>query len=243
MKAVLYFYERELTRWLRTKINVVSTLMLPAAWLIFVGLAMPIRFTDNYVDFLTPGIIIMTVFNASMAGGSLLLYDNLLGFLNKFLALPTPHESILFGKILFITTRGLLQALIIMCIAVLIGATILDLARYIAIVVILILIGFLFSGIATTIALMIGEYDSYGAVNAMISMPLFFTSSALMPYDVMPEWLRIIAHVNPLSFAIDSVRSIASGVIPYIGIGIIAGLSVVVLCVCVVFFRKFTTRL
>ena len=147
----------------------------------------------------------MTVFNASMAGGSLLLYDNILGFLNKFLALPAPHESILFGKILFITSRGLIQATIIMVIAALIGATILDLPRYVAIFAILIMIGFLFSGIATTMALMIGEYDSYGAVNAMISMPLFFTSSALMPYNVMPEWLQIIAHLNPLSFAIDSV--------------------------------------
>ena len=243
MKAVYYFFERELTRWLRARISVVSTLMLPAAWPIFVGLAMPIRFTNNYVDFLTPGIIIMTVFNASMSGGSLLLYDNLLGFLNKFLALPTPHESILFGKILFITTRGLIQATIILFISVLIGSTMLDLPRYLAIFAILILIGFLFSGIATTIALMIGEYDSYGAVNAMISMPLFFTSSALMPYDVMPEWLRIIAHLNPLSFAIDSVRSIAAGVIPFSQIAVMACLCIGVLGCCVVVFRKFTTKL
>jgi ABC-2 type transport system permease protein len=185
----------------------------------------------------------MTVFNASMTGGSLLLYDNILGFLNKFLALPTPRESILFGKILFITSRGLIQASIILCISLLIGSTMLDLPRYLAIFAILILIGFLFSGIATTIALMIGEYDSYGAVNAMISMPLFFTSSALMPYDVMPGWLRIIAQVNPLSFAIDSVRSIASGVIPYPQIGIMGILCACTLCICVFVFRKFTTRL
>lgn len=243
MKAVFYFFEREMTRWLRGKVSVVSTLMLPAAWLIFVGLALPIRFTNNYVDFLTPGIIIMTVFNASMAGGSLLLYDNILGFLNKFLALPAPHESILFGKILFITSRGLIQATIIMVIAALIGATILDLPRYVAIFAILIMIGFLFSGIATTMALMIGEYDSYGAVNAMISMPLFFTSSALMPYNVMPEWLQIIAHLNPLSFAIDSVRSIAAGQIPYLNIGLMAVLCISILGICVKVFKKFTTRL
>jgi len=243
MKAIFYFFERDLTRWLRSRIAVVSTLMLPAAWLIFVGLAMPIRFTNNYVDFLTPGIIIMTVFNASMGGGALLLYDNILGFLNKFLALPASHESILYGKILFITTRGLIQATIIMVIAALIGATILDPLRYLAIIIILVLIGFLFSGIATTIALMIGEYDPYGAVNAMISMPLFFTSSALMPYDVMPEWLALIAHCNPLSFAIDSVRSIAAGVIPYQQIGIMTLFCFLVLIVCVTVFRKFTTRL
>lgn len=243
MKAVYFFFEREMTRWLRGKVSVVSTLMLPAAWLIFVGLALPIRFTENYVDFLTPGIMIMTVFNASMAGGSLLLYDNLLGFFNKFLAFPAPHESILYGKILFITTRGLIQASVILGISIVVGATIMDLSRYLAIFAILILIGFLFSSIATTIALVIGDYDSYGAVNGLISMPLFFTSSALMPYDVMPGWLQIIAHVNPLSFAIDSVRSITSGEIPFTHIGLLTGFSMAVLAICIIAFQKFSTRL
>ena len=82
-------------------------------------------------------------------------------------------------------------------IAVLIGATILSPAQYGMIYLILLLFGFLMSACATTIALYLGDHDSYSAFNTMISMPLFFTSSALMPYNVMPAWLRTIAHAEP----------------------------------------------
>ncbi|MDP2766193.1 MAG: multidrug ABC transporter permease, partial [Candidatus Methanoperedens sp.] len=94
----MHYFERDFKRWTRGKINVVSSLAMPAAWLIFVGLALPIRFTNNYLDFITPGILVMTMLFASLTGGSLLIFDKMLGFLNKFLALPTPRESILFGK-------------------------------------------------------------------------------------------------------------------------------------------------
>ena len=69
------------------------------------GLALPVSFTGNYLDFITPGILVMTMLSSSLNGGTLLMFDKILGFLNKFLALPTPRD-ILFGKILFITIRA-----------------------------------------------------------------------------------------------------------------------------------------
>lgn len=126
MKGVITFIGRDLTRWERGRVAVVSSLVMPAAWLIFVGLALPVRFTGNYLDFITPGILVMTMLSAGLSGGALLMFDKILGFLNKFLALPTPRESILVGKILFITGRGLIQSTIILIIAVLIGASLLS---------------------------------------------------------------------------------------------------------------------
>jgi len=189
MSGIWYYMERDMIKWLRGRIAVVSLLVMPAAWLIFVGLALPVTFTGNYLDFITPGILVMTVLASSLQGGALLMFDKILGFLNKFLALPSPRESILFGKILFITLRGTIQSTIIFLVSVLIGATILSPFQYGMIYLILILFGILFSGLATTLALYVGDHDSYAAVNTMISMPLFFTSSALMPYSVMPAWL------------------------------------------------------
>jgi len=74
----------------RAKWGFISAMMIPAAWLIFVGLALPIQFTDNYLDFVSPGILAMTTLNASLGGGGLIILDRTLGFFNKFLALPTP---------------------------------------------------------------------------------------------------------------------------------------------------------
>ncbi|MCK7484597.1 MAG: ABC transporter permease [Bacillus subtilis] len=207
MKGIWHYMERDLVKWARGRVAVITLLVMPAAWLIFVGLAPAgAWFTGNYLDFITPGILVMTMLASSLQGGSLLMFDKILGFLNKFLALPSPRENILFGRILFITIRGVIQATVILLIAILIGATILSPVQYGMIYVILILFGILFSGLATTIALYIDDHDSYAAVNTLISMPLFFTSSALMPYSVMPSWMRPVAMVNPLSFAIDAIR-------------------------------------
>ncbi|MFA7304540.1 MAG: ABC transporter permease, partial [Methanoregula sp.] len=120
------------------------------------------------------------------------------------------------------------------------GATILSPIQYGTIFLILILFGILLSGLATTLALYVGDHDSYAAVNTMISMPLFFTSSALMPYSVMPPWLRAIASVNPLSFAIDAIRSVGTGVVPFLQIGILIVLGIVVIALCIRVFRGMT---
>ena len=240
MSSIWYYMERDMIKWLRGRIAVVSLLIMPAAWLIFVGLALPVTFTGNYLDFITPGILVMTMLASSMQGGTLLMFDKILGFLNKFLALPSPRESILFGKIFFITIRGVIQSTIILFVAILIGATILSPAQYGMVYLILILFGIVLSGLATTLALYVGDHDSYAAVNTMITMPLFFTSSALMPYSVMPGWLRAIASVNPLSFAIDAIRSVEAGQVPLMQIGILAVLCVVVLAICMQVFRRMT---
>jgi len=240
MNSVVAYVGRDLIKWTRGRVAVISSLIMPAAWLVFVGLALPVQFTGNYLDFITPGILVMTMMTAGLSGGALLMFDKILGFLNKFLALPTPREDILFGKILFITGRGLIQTTIILAIALLIGASLLNPLQYGLIYLVLFLFGILISAFATTIALYLDDHDSYAAFSTMISMPLFFTSSALMPYSVMPQWLRTIAHGNPLSFAIDAVRDVSEGMFPAVPIVILLVLTGVLLALCMTVFRKVT---
>jgi ABC-2 type transport system permease protein len=240
MRQTLYYLERDFTRWIRGKINVISALVMPAAWLIFVGLALPIRFTDNYLDFITPGILVLTMLGASLQGGALLMFDKVLGFLPKFLAMPAPRESILFGKILFITLRGLIQSTVILIIAVILGAHFLDPLLLIQTYLILLIFGILLSSAMTTVDLSLEDHDSYSAFNSMISMPLFFTSSALMPYDQMPGWLAAIARLNPVSYAIDGIRAVQTGTFPTSTfLGLMTG-TIIVLAVSISVFRKAT---
>jgi ABC-2 type transport system permease protein len=240
MRRVVWYIERDFLRWVRGKVNVFSSLVMPAAWLVFVGLALPIRFTDNYLDFITPGILVMTMLSAGLSGGTLLMFDKILGFFNKFLALPSPREDILFGKILFTSMRGLIQTTIILVIAVLIGAKIYSPLQYGLTYLILFLFGFLLSAFSTTLVLYLEDHDSYSAVNTMISMPLFFTSSALMPYSVMPAWLRLLASLNPLSYAIDAIRAVNAGSFPSLQITVLAVLVIVVTAISVQVFRRVT---
>lgn len=238
MNPILVYCRRDLIRWIRGKWGFISAMVMPAAWLVFVGLALPIRFTDHYIDFVTPGILAMTILSASLAGGGLLILDRMLGFFNKFLALPPPRESILFGKILVITIRGLIQSTIILGIAFLLGAELYSPAQLAGTYLILGIFGALLSAFATTVAIYVGDHDQYAAVNAMISMPIFFTSSAMMPYDLMPDWLRPFATCNPLSFAIDGIRMLQQRVIPVTQIGLLSLLCLLVVSLAVRAFRK-----
>ncbi|HOT95331.1 MAG TPA: ABC transporter permease [Methanoregulaceae archaeon] len=240
MNAVLVYFVRDMRRWLRGRLNVYSTLIMPAAWLVFVGLALPTRFTDHYLDFIAPGILVLTMLSAGMQGGSSLIFDKILGFLNKFLALPSPREAILFGKILFITVRGLLQATVIMLLAVLLGATVFSPVMVLLAYLVLALFGILLSAFSTAIALYVQDHDAYAAVNSVISMPLFFTSSALMPYDVMPPWLRAIAQVNPVSLAIDLIRSVAAPPFAWTSLVVLLGITAVMVACSSLLFRRVT---
>ncbi|MGP8321243.1 MAG: ABC transporter permease [Methanosarcinaceae archaeon] len=229
MREIFYYFERDMRKWTRSRINVMSSLVMPAAWLILVGLTLPIRFTDNYLEFLTPSILVMTMLFSSLQGGALMIFDKVLGFLNKFLAMPSPREDILLGKILFISIRGLLQGTVILLIATLLGVRIHSPLNIVLIYVTLFLFGVLFSALSTTLALHISDHDGYAAVSSMVSMPLFFASNALMPYDQMPEWLRMLAIVNPLSHTIDSIRELFMGGIPVeemVGLAVAAGIMV-----------------
>ncbi|MDD1724793.1 MAG: ABC transporter permease [Methanospirillum sp.] len=238
MNSILVYCRRDLIRWYRAKWGFIAAMTIPAAWLIFVGLALPIRFTDNYLDFVTPGILAMTTLNASLGGGSLIILDRTLGFFNKFLALPSPRESILFGKILVIMIRGLIQNTIILTLAFILGAKLFSPLQLAGTYLILVIFGTLLSAFATTLALYVDEHDSYTALYAMVSMPLFFTSSAMMPYSAMPTWLLVPAALNPLSFAIDSIRLMQTGVFPGMQILLLSGLALLVGVISVRVFRK-----
>lgn len=240
MRSILPYFERDMIRWVRGRISVLSALVMPAAWLIFVGLALPTTFTEHYIDFITPGILVLTMLGASLQGGSLLIFDKILGFLNKFLALPSSRESILFGKILFITTRGLIQATVILLLAFLLGASFLSPLSLVLTYCILAVFGILFSAFSTTIALFLSDHDSYAAFNAMVSMPLFFTSSALMPYSVMPAWLSALAYWNPVSYAIDAIRALQENVFAWGRIGALIALTILVVGVSIWQFRRVT---
>ncbi|MDD1744849.1 MAG: ABC transporter permease, partial [Candidatus Methanoperedens sp.] len=149
-------------------------------------------------------------------------------------------ESILFGKILFITFRGIIQSTVILALALFLGVKIQSLTSIFLIYLVLFIFGILFSSISTTIALVVDDHDGYAAVNSMISMPLFFTSSALMPYEMMPSWLRILASLNPVSYAIDTARALFAGNIPLNGIVELIVITVVVLVISVYTFRRAT---
>jgi ABC-2 type transport system permease protein len=236
-------FERDFKRWTRGKVAIFTALITPTAWLIFVGLTMSAKFTGDYLNFITPGILIMTMLFSSLQGGMYMSFDKLLGYLNKFMAMPSGRESILFGKVLFISVRGLVQVSMVLAIAFIMGANVkTGLLGLVAIYLILFLFGCMLSSFAITVAMLTPDYDTYSAINGLISMPMFFASTALMPFSSMPVWMRAIAGLNPVSYTIDGVRAMFMGnlVAGLFGIVEVTAMAAAMSVICIYAFRRAT---
>lgn len=239
MYRMFAYMWRDLLRWIRAPLNVVSTMVMPAAWLLFMGLVIPAPY-PNYLDYITPGVLVLTMLNAGLSGGSSIMFDKVLGYLNKFLALPAPRASILLGKIFFITIRGLLQSTVILIIAIIAGATILSPLAYLQMYLLLFIFGVLISSFATTISLFLSDHDSYAAAQAFISTPMYLLSSALVKYESMPAVMYWIAKFNPMSYAIDGARIAAEGTFPGMEFLILIVVAIVLVALCGYEFNKAT---
>lgn len=129
--------------------------------------------------------------------------------LQKTLSTPMHRSAFMFGKMLSASLRSISQTVIILVLSVLIGTS-LDWGFWnlLGVVFSIVLGASFFAGLSVTLASLVKTRERMMGIGQLISMPLFFASSALYPIDIMPEWLKWVARVNPLSYLVDSLRGL-----------------------------------
>jgi len=185
----------------------------PALWLIIFGEAMskargiaPTGFT--YIQFITPGVLAQSVMFIAIFYGITLVWERDLGLLNKLLSTPSPRASIITGKALAASIRGVFQAMVIFALALIIGANVrLNLSDVAGVFVVVMLLAMFFSSLSMFLASFMKTRERMMGMGQVITMPLFFASNAIYPMSLMPPWLQMIAVANPLSYAVDAMRA------------------------------------
>ena len=186
----------------------------PALWLLVFGevltrvSAIP---TGNipYIDFMAPGILAQSVMFISIFFGITIVFERDLGIIQKFLASPTPRTAIVAGKALSAGLRSLSQALIVFILAILVGVSvILDPINLVMVVIVVLLGAAIFATLSLIIACLMKTVQRFMGIGQMITMPLFFASNAIYPISLMPDWLKVIAYGNPLTYMVDALRSL-----------------------------------
>jgi ABC-2 type transport system permease protein len=198
----------------------------PALWLLIFGevfTRIHLIPTGNlsYLSFLTPGILAQSVLFIAIFYGIAVIWERDLGILHKFLVSPTPREALVLGKALSAGVRALSQVVIIYALAVLIGVGInWNPINLTLVVIVAILASALFSTFSLIIASLVKTRERFMGVGQLLTMPLFFASSAIYPLSMMPGWLQAVARVNPLTYAVDAMRGlmVVGGVSTY-GVG------------------------
>jgi ABC-2 type transport system permease protein len=186
----------------------------PALWLlvfgqVFAGIrAIP---TGNvpYLAFLSPGILAQSVLFISIFYGIAIIWERDLGIVHKFLVSPTPRAALVLGKGLSASLKALSQALIIYVLSALLGVRLnLNPLALAGVLLVVILGAVLFSTLSLVIACLVKTRERFMGIGQLLTMPLFFASSAIYPISIMPPWLQVISHGNPLTYEVDALRSL-----------------------------------
>ena len=225
-------YWRDMIRFVRFKTLLVSSLLQPALWLAFFGIAMSSSFDAlvaglpaipgvpqvGYLTFMGAGIIAMTTLFTSLFGGIVILFDKNWGLMREILASPMNRNHIIFGIGLSGVTKSFIQAIVIMVFGILIGAAFF--AGFNAVQVIIGIIGILafvgmfalgFLFLSAAIAISMESPEGLQGVTTLLTMPIFFASNALYPIDSFPEVLKIIAVFNPMTMLVTGIRYFTIG--------------------------------
>ncbi len=196
----------------RRPVLFVFSLGQPLLWMLFFGFlfqryAVALGGGLSYLDFLAPGVSVMTVlFGASQAGVGW-VRDLQTGFLPRLLNTPAHPAAILAGKLAAEVARLLLQAVAVLALAALLGARLrLAPAALAPALLCLALFAAAFAALSCAVALAARAPETMGAFVHLVNMPLLFTSTALVPARHMPAWLAAVARWNPLTLAVDAWR-------------------------------------
>jgi len=219
-------------RFVRFRTLLFASLVQPALWLAFFGVAMSNNFnrltetlpvipgvrTVGYLTFIGAGVIAMTTLFTSLFGGTVLLFDKNWGLMRETLSSPLPRIHIIIGIGLSGMTKSFIQAAVIMVFGLLLGVQFFE--GYTSTRILFSLLGILlfigafslgFLFLSAAIAITMESPEGMQAVITLLTMPFFFTSNALYPVNSFPPVLRALSTVNPLTHLVSGIRYFAIG--------------------------------
>lgn len=217
MIAVIHaLWLRELKRYMRSRVQIVAALGQPVLYLLALGFGLGPVFQrageGNYIQFVAPGIIAMTVLFSSVFSGMGLLWDRQFGFLRETLVAPVPRIQIMFGRTLGAATVATCQGVLVAVIAFLAGFRVANPLSLLAGMGVVLLIALLFSALGTAVGSALENMQGFQIVMNFVVMPLFFLSGALFPLTNLPLAMNILTRLDPFAYGVDALRSVLIGV-------------------------------
>jgi ABC-2 type transport system permease protein len=215
MKAVYIMWLRQLKRTWRSKSRLIASLVQPLLFLVALGFGFGPIFQKagggNYIDFLSPGIIAMTILFSSTFAGMEVLWDKEFGFLKETLVAPVSRWKIMLGRTLGGATVAFLQGILVLFMAMIIGFRPVNFGLVFVSFLFMFLVAVLFTSLGTAIASKLNDLQAFPIIINFLIMPIFFLSGALFPLDNLPLFLTDIIKLNPFSYGVDAIRQTLVG--------------------------------
>ncbi len=213
LAQTLFLFVRLMRNLLRQPIWIALILIQPMFWLLLYSqlfrriTELPGFGTTSYVDYLTPGIAIMTAFFSGTWAGMGTIEDLDRGVVERFLATPARRSAIVFARVLQSAVVATIQAVIILVVGLFLGATNGGLLGWLVIMLAAFLVAAGFSGISNGIALLTRQEATMIAIANFIGLPLLFFSSILIAANLIPGWMKTLSLANPVEWAVRASRA------------------------------------
>ena len=203
---------RELLRFVQERSRMVTSFAFPIMFLVVFGAGFnrivgPMTEGVDFIQFMYPGILSMTVVMSSMFSGMSIVWDREFGFLKEILVAPISRSGIVLGKALGGSVTAMLQGVILLILAPFLGIhlTVLMVVKYIFLVL---LLSLSLSGMGIFVATRMRSQQGFQMVMNLLIFPLIFLSGVFFPVDNVSPWLQMIAKLNPLTYGVDAIRQV-----------------------------------
>ncbi len=210
LTAVYFMWKREIIRFFRSKSRIVGSLGQPFFFLAILGTGLngAMRLSGvggNYMEFIVPGILASVLLFGSIFSGIIVIMDRQFGFLKETLVAPVNRTSIVIGKSLGGATTAMVQGILMLGLATLLGATI-DLANMPAVLLIMALVSMAFVSLGIVFGSLMEDMHGFQLITNFLVLPMFFLSGALFPLSTAPQVVQYVSYIDPLTYAVEALR-------------------------------------
>jgi len=209
LAAIGVVWHRELLRFGRNRLRMVTSLVQPLLFLFILGSGLsnmlPSSGNVNFKTFMFPGIIAMTVFFTALSSALSIVWDREFGFLREMLVAPVRRGAIVVGKCAGGATVATLQGIVILGLAGVVDVPY-SAGLMLTLVGEMVLMAVALTALGLLLASRMSQVESFMAVMNFVMLPMFFLSGAIFPPKGLPTWLSVVTKFDPLTYAVDPVR-------------------------------------
>ena len=247
MDIIYTLWLRSIKRYVRSKSRIVGSLGMPVFFLLALGFGLnsvvqiPGSTGENYIQFLIPGIIAMSVLFTSVFSGIQIIWDKQFGFLKETLVAPVSRLEIMLGQTCGGATTAVIQGAFILVISLFIGLSIPSVTGFMTAFLFMTLIGICFAAFGIAIASKMEDMHGFQLIMNFVVFPIFGLSGALFPIESLPEWVVPLTLIDPLTYGVEGIRYGllgTSAIHPMICLAALGAFTVVMIVAGALLFRK-----
>ncbi|HXX55342.1 MAG TPA: ABC transporter permease [Methanoregula sp.] len=249
MDIIYTIWLRNMKRYIRSKSRIIGSISMPLFFLLFLGFGLnnvvqiP-AMGGNYIVFLIPGMVAMSVLFTSVFSGIQIIWDKQFGFLKETLVAPVSRLEIMLGQTAGGATTAFIQGVIILLLSFLVGMKSESIAGFIIAFGFMALIGIAFTAFGIAIASKMEDMTGFQLIMNFVVFPIFGLSGALFPISSLPSFIAPVTLIDPLTYGVEGIRyglTGASQVSPVLSLAVLGGFTVATTVLGAYFFRTIRT--